>query len=82
MNWQSIKRKALEALDNANEAAVRGGRMDRQRRAAVIEFSAADQADKVAKTFDGYHDKVTSKSDNDVWRATCLTQEESNDKMA
>mmetsp|Transcript_118766 Transcript_118766/g.298711 ORF Transcript_118766/g.298711 Transcript_118766/m.298711 type:complete len:189 (-) Transcript_118766:45-611(-) len=81
VNWQSIKRKALEALGGATEASVKGGRMDRHRRAAVIEFSAADEAEKVAQTFDGYFDKVTSKSEDDTWRASPVTEAESAERM-
>ncbi|CAK0820609.1 unnamed protein product, partial [Prorocentrum cordatum] len=76
VNWQSLKRKALEALGNATETAIKGGRMDRASKTAVIEFADEEQAEKVAGIFDGYHDKVTSKSDgsSDLWRARAVSE--------
>mmetsp|Transcript_24610 Transcript_24610/g.69972 ORF Transcript_24610/g.69972 Transcript_24610/m.69972 type:complete len:223 (+) Transcript_24610:163-831(+) len=81
VNWMTLKRKALEALGGATEAAIKGGRMDRARKAAVIEFAKSEEAEKVTETFDGYHDKVTSKGGDDVWKACCVTQEESSERM-
>mmetsp|Transcript_66117 Transcript_66117/g.132686 ORF Transcript_66117/g.132686 Transcript_66117/m.132686 type:complete len:168 (-) Transcript_66117:186-689(-) len=76
VNWQSLKRKSLEALGGATEASIKNGRMDRRRRTAVIEFAEEDEAQRVASAFDGHHDKVTSKNDDECWRAQAVTEAE------
>eukprot|EP00928_Gymnodinium_smaydae_P045768 TRINITY_DN30470_c0_g1_i2.p2 TRINITY_DN30470_c0_g1~~TRINITY_DN30470_c0_g1_i2.p2 ORF type:complete len:161 (+),score=24.75 TRINITY_DN30470_c0_g1_i2:56-538(+) len=76
MNWQSLKRKALEALGQSTDAAIKGGRMDRASRSAILEFEAEDEAAKVAKAFDGYHDKVTCANSDQRWSVRVVTEDE------
>eukprot|EP00927_Polykrikos_kofoidii_P022086 TRINITY_DN20700_c0_g1_i1.p1 TRINITY_DN20700_c0_g1~~TRINITY_DN20700_c0_g1_i1.p1 ORF type:complete len:191 (-),score=24.67 TRINITY_DN20700_c0_g1_i1:240-737(-) len=81
MNWQSLKRKSLEALGNVTESAIKNGRMDRASRSALVEFSEEEQAERVARFFDGYHDKVTSQKSNDVWTARAVDEAASSECM-